>query len=250
MRHQPLVSIITITYNAGATLERTIESVRRQDYTNIEYIVVDGSSKDRTLDIVRENQDIITSYISEPDKGIYDAMNKGLRLAKGDYIWYMNSGDEIAEASTLSKAIKDAPEEADVIYGETIVTDMAGNTIGERRLALTEPLTWKSFRKGMVVCHQSFIAKKILCEEYDTRYRYSADFDWCLDILKKSEKIYDSQMVLSRFLDGGFTKQHIIPGLRERFRIMMKYYGVIKTILYHIPITIKFFSYWIAKGRF
>ncbi|MCQ2235665.1 MAG: glycosyltransferase [Bacteroidales bacterium] len=250
MKNQPLVSIITITYNAEATLERTIASVRRQEYPNIEYIVIDGASKDGTLDIIHQNQDIIKAYVSEPDYGIYDAMNKGLKLANGDYIWYMNSGDELAEASTLNTAIQNAPDGADVLYGETVVTDMRGETIGERRLALTEPLTWKSFRKGMVVCHQSFIAKRAICQEYDTKYRYSADFDWCLNILKKSSKIHDTRLVLSRFLDGGFTKQHIIPGLKERFSIMIKYYGIAKTILYHIPISIKFFSYWIAKGRF
>lgn len=250
MIRQPLVSIITITYNAEATLERTIESVRRQNYPNIEYIIIDGASKDGTLAIIERNKDIVTTYISESDNGIYDAMNKGLDRATGEYVWFMNSGDELADEVVLSKAIQNAPEEADVLYGETVVTDMKGSIIGERRLSLTEELTWRSFRKGMVVCHQSFIAKRSLCGSYDTKYKYSADFDWCLNILKKSNIVYDTKLVLSRFLDGGFTKQHIIPGLKERFRIMVNNYGLIKTICYHIPISIKFFSYWILKGRF
>lgn len=250
MIRQPLVSIITITYNAEATLERTIESVRRQNYPNIEYIIIDGASKDGTLAIIERNKDIVTTYISESDNGIYDAMNKGLDRATGEYVWFMNSGDELADEAVLSKAIQNAPEEADVLYGETVVTDMQGSIIGERRLSLTEELTWRSFRKGMVVCHQSFIAKRSLCGNYDTKYKYSADFDWCLNILKQSNIVYDTKLVLSRFLDGGFTKQHIIPGLKERFRIMVNNYGLIKTICYHIPISIKFFSYWILKGRF
>lgn len=250
MIRQPLVSIITITYNAEATLERTIESVRRQNYPNIEYIIIDGASKDGTLAIIERNKDIVTTYISESDNGIYDAMNKGLDRATGEYVWFMNSGDELADEVVLSKAVQNAPEEADVLYGETVVTDMKGSIIGERRLSLTEELTWRSFRKGMVVCHQSFIARRSLCGSYDTKYKYSADFDWCLNILKKSNIVYDTKLVLSRFLDGGFTKQHIIPGLKERFRIMVNNYGLIKTICYHIPISIKFFSYWILKGRF
>lgn len=250
MIRQPLVSIITITYNAESTLERTIESVRRQDYPHIEYIIIDGASKDNTMGIVSRYKDIVSICTSEPDKGIYDAMNKGLNKASGEYVWFMNSGDELADATVLTKAIMNAPEDADVLYGETVMTDMGGNVIGERRLALQEDLTWRSFRKGMVVCHQSFIAKRSLCRNYDVKYRYSADFDWCLSILKQSTIIHNTNLVLSRFLDGGFTKQHIVPGLKERFRIMVHYYGLIKTICYHIPISIKFFSYWIAKGRF
>lgn len=250
MIRQPLVSIITITYNAESTLERTIESVRRQDYPHIEYIIIDGASKDNTMGIVSRYKDIVSICTSEPDKGIYDAMNKGLNKASGEYVWFMNSGDELADATVLTKAIMNAPEDADVLYGETVMTDMVGNVIGERRLALQEDLTWRSFRKGMVVCHQSFITKRSLCRNYDVKYRYSADFDWCLSVLKQSTIIHNTNLVLSRFLDGGFTKQHIVPGLKERFRIMVHYYGLIKTICYHFPISIKFFSYWIAKGRF
>lgn len=250
MTSTPLVSIITITYNAELTLERTIASVRCQDYPSVEYIIVDGASKDSTVDIINANKDIISSYISEPDKGIYYAMNKGLNMAKGDYVWFMNAGDELPEPSTLSQAISVAPEGADVIYGETVMTDMEGNLIGERRLAAPDSLSWHSFRKGMVVCHQSFIARRSIADLYDTNYRFSADFDWCLKILKRSETIYNTHLVLSRFLDGGITKQNIVPGLKERFRIMSHHYGLVQTVLYHIPIAIKFFSYWITKGRF
>lgn len=250
MTSSPLVSIITITFNAEKTLQRTINSVRCQDYPSVEYIIVDGASKDGTLGIINANKDAVSSYISEPDKGIYDAMNKGLDMSNGEYVWFMNAGDEIPSSDTLSRAMALAPENADVIYGETVMTDMEGNLIGERRLTTPNSLSWRSFQKGMVVCHQSFIARNSIAERYDTQYRFSADFDWCLRILKRSSTICNANMVLSHFLDGGITKQNILPGLMERFRIMSLHYGLFHTILYHIPISIKFFSYWISKGRF
>lgn len=245
----PRISIITITYNAEATLERTIKSVERQDYASIEYIVVDGKSKDGTMSIVKNHEGRVDKWVSEPDDGLYYAMNKGLSMATGEYVWFMNAGDEIAERETISKMMM-SEEGADVYYGDTVMTNMEGDVIGNRRLVPPVNLTWKSFKSGMLVSHQSFVARRELCEEYDTNYRFSADFDWCVKILKKSKKIKNTGMTLSRFLDGGITKQNIAAGLKERFRIMTKHYGIISTIMYHVPIAIKFFYFWISKGRF
>lgn len=245
----PRISIITITYNAEATLERTIKSVERQDYASIEYIVVDGKSKDGTMSIVKNHEGRVDKWVSEPDDGLYYAMNKGLSMATGEYVWFMNAGDEIAERETISKMMM-SEEGADVYYGDTVMTNMEGDVIGNRRLVPPVNLTWKSFKSGMLVSHQSFVARRELCEEYDTNYRFSADFDWCVKILKKSKKIKNTGMTLSRFLDGGITKQNIAAGLKERFVIMTKHYGIISTIMYHVPIAIKFFYFWISKGRF
>lgn len=245
----PRISIITITYNAEATLERTIKSVERQDYASIEYIVVDGKSKDGTMSIVKNHEGRVDKWVSEPDDGLYYAMNKGLSMATGEYVWFMNAGDEIAERETISKMMM-SEEGADVYYGDTVMTNMEGDVIGNRRLVPPVNLTWKSFKSGMLVSHQSFVARRELCEEYDTNYRFSADFDWCVKILKKSKKIKNTGMTLSRFLDGGITKQNIAAGLKERFGIMTKHYGIISTIMYHVPIAIKFFYFWISKGRF
>lgn len=241
------LSIITITFNAEATLERTIESIENQDFKDIEYIIVDGRSTDGTMDIVHRHEAIVNKWVSEPDKGLYDAMNKGLRMATGDYVWFINAGDEIAEPSTVSRFIN---TDADIIYGDTVMTDMNGNVIGNRRLTPPEKLDWKSFKDGMLVSHQAFVARRSLCGEYDLNFRFSADFDWCIRIMKKSSEIENSHMTLARFLDGGITKQNIIPGLRERFRIMMHHYGLLSTVMHHIPIAFKFFAFWISKGRF
>lgn len=253
----PLLSIVTITYNAEATLERTIESVRRQDYKNIEYIIVDGASTDGTLRIAYRHQETVNRVVSERDQGIYDAMNKGLALATGDYVWFVNAGDELRDPSTARLAMECATasaatskEWADVIYGDTVITDMAGQEIGGRRLTPPESLTAESFRRGMLVCHQAFIARRTMSPRYDLRYRLSADFEWCLSILERASRVTNSHLTLARFLDGGITKSNIPTALRERFCIMCRHFGVASTVWNHIPIAFKFFRFLIANRRF
>ena len=112
----PLISIITITYNAQDFLERTLKSVRNQTSTDFEYILIDGGSKDNTMDLVKSNKELFTVIISEKDEGLYDAMNKGLRNASGEYVWFMNAGDEIAEMDAIEKLKDLSKSKPDVIY--------------------------------------------------------------------------------------------------------------------------------------
>lgn len=246
---EPLLSIITVTYNAEATLERTILSVVRQSCRNIEHIIVDGRSTDGTVDIIKKYETHISKWISEPDGGIYDAMNKGLDMARGQYVWFLNAGDEIAAPDTVERLFGPSAD-ADVYYGNTVMTDMDGNVVGDRRLSPPDTLTWKSFKRGMLVSHQAFIAKRSLCGHYDTRYRFSADFGWCVEVMKRARKNVNSGLTLARFLDGGITKHNIVAGLKERFRIMCHYYGIFSTILNHVPITLKFVGYVLVNRRF
>ena len=180
----PKFSIITVTYNAGAVLEDTIQSVITQTYRNVEYIIVDGGSKDHTLDIINRYREHIHTLVSEPDKGLYDAMNKGIRLATGDYLCFLNAGDELHEDDTLQLMVHSitGTELPDVLYGETAIVDEEGHFLRMRRLSAPENLNWKSFKDGMLVCHQAFFPRRELAEPYDLRYRFSADFDWCIRI--------------------------------------------------------------------
>lgn len=245
----PMVSIVTITYNAAQTLERTIASVERQDYKAIEYIIVDGGSTDGTMQIVGHHERTVNRCISEPDDGIYFAMNKGLAVATGEFVWFLNAGDELAEPTTVSSVMAHA-QGADVIYGDTVITNLDGSVQGNRRLAPPDALSAESFRDGMLVCHQAFVARRTLCPAYDTAFRFSADYDWCLRILTKARTVVNTHATLVRFLDGGFTKSHIVEGLRERFTIMARHFGFLPTLLRHIPIGARFFWFWITKGRF
>lgn len=233
----PLFSIITVTYHAESVLEETILSVVSQTYHNIEYIIVDGASKDRTLSIVNKYRDKIQAVVSEPDKGLYDAMNKGLKMAKGEYVCFLNAGDTFHEDDTLQLIVHQLNKSnvlPDVIYGETALVDAQRHFVRMRRLQTPDTLNWKSFRQGMLVCHQAFIAKRALAETYDLNYRFSADFDWCIRVMKKASLLHNTRLTLIDYLDEGMTTKNRKASLKERFRIMAKHYGYISTVLHHM----------------
>lgn len=232
----PKFSIITVTYNAGCVLEDTIQSVITQTYKNVEYIIVDGGSKDRTLDIVQRYRDHITTFISEPDRGLYDAMNKGIRLATGDYLCFLNAGDALHEDDTLQLMVHSIPSDTlpDVLYGETAIVDEEGHFLRMRRHAAPEQLTWKSFQSGMMVCHQAFFARRDRVEPYDLKYRFSADFDWCIRIMKKSRVLHNTHLTLIDYQHEGMSTHHRRASLFERFHIMCRHYGYCSTTLRHI----------------
>ena len=232
----PKFSIITVTYNAAQVLEDTIQSVITQTYKGVEYIIIDGGSKDGTLDIINRYKTHIHTVISEPDKGLYDAMNKGIRVATGDYICFLNAGDALHEDDTLLLMVHSITGEVlpDVLYGETQLVDEEGHFVRMRRLSAPEQLTWKSFQKGMLVCHQAFFARRELVEPYDLHYRFSADFDWCIRIMKKSHNLHNTHLTLIDYLNEGMTTRNHKASLKERFHIMCKHYGYVSTVLHHI----------------
>ncbi len=230
-------SVITVCYNAEACIRPTLESLANQSYKHIEYIIIDGASKDKTLNLVQA----ITpqaKILSEQDRGIYDAMNKGLDLATGDYVCFINAGDAFASNKTLEELAENVNNNKetmpDIIYGETKLIDVQGNSLGLRRLRPPKKLSWKSFKKGMLVCHQSFYPRRELCPKYDLSYRFSADVDWCIRIMKEAKSYLFIDKPLSLYLNEGTTTQNHRASLIERFRIMQKHYGLISTILQHI----------------
>ena len=241
----PKFSVITVTYNAGKVLEDTIQSVVFQTYRNVEYIIVDGNSKDNTLEIVDKYRNRISQVISEPDKGLYDAMNKGIRLATGDYLCFLNAGDKFHANDTLQRMVDSLKESElpDVLYGETAIVDENGNFLHMRRLSTPQQLNWKSFKQGMLVCHQAFFAKRELAlqEPYLLEYRFSADFDWCIRIMKRSKQLHNTQLTLIDYLNEGLTTQNHKASLKERFRIMVKHYGWSCTVLNHSWFVIRLF---------
>lgn len=232
----PKFSIITVCYNAKATIEDTIQSVISQTYHHVEYIIVDGASKDGTLDIVNRYRAHIAVIVSEPDKGLYDAMNKGIGLATGDYLCFLNAGDSFHEDDTLQQMVHSIHtlRLPDVLYGETALVDHEDHFLRMRRLSAPEILTWKSFRQGMLVCHQAFFPRRDLVMPYDLRYRFSADFDWCIKIMKKSKVLHNTHLTLIDYLAEGMTTRNQKASLKERFRIMARHYGWISTIAFHL----------------
>ncbi|MDR1896792.1 MAG: glycosyltransferase [Prevotellaceae bacterium] len=244
-------SIITITCNAEKVLEHTILSVLSQSYPHIEYIIIDGNSSDGTVDMIRQYAPGLSSWISEPDKGLYDAMNKGLRMATGDYVWFLNAGDTLQHGNTVADMAMVAEQNGmpDVLYGETDLMDRKGNILAARRLKAPKVLTWKSFRMGMLVCHQAFVTKRSITPEYDLQYRFSADFDWCIRCMKNAGTIVNSRLRLVNYLYEGLTTANRKASLKERYAIMCKYYGKPSTMLLHLWFAIRFYSAKWFKGR-
>ncbi len=234
----PRFSIITVTYNAEKALEETIQSIISQTYKDIEYIIVDGGSKDRTLSIIEKYKSHIAKVVSEPDKGLYDAMNKGLKMATGDYVCFLNAGDSLHEDETVTMMVKSIEKNQfpDIIYGETAIVDSKRHFMHMRRLSAPAKLNWKSFKNGMLVCHQAFFAKREIAidEPYNLKYRFSADFDWCIRVMKRAKSFHNSEITIVDYLNEGMTTQNHRASLLERFNIMCKHYGIISTILHHI----------------
>lgn len=230
------LSIITVTYNAGNTVESTLKSVAEQTTRNFEHIIIDGKSTDNTLDIISHYTYPELKINSEKDTGIYDAMNKGLKAAEGRFVIFLNAGDRFSSPMGVDKIIKamnDNPE-ADVLYGQTEIIDSSGKILGGRHLTAPRHLDKKSFAHGMTVCHQAFVAKKELADRYDLSYRFSADYDWCIRILDKAKQnVYLGDKPLIQYLNEGTTSRNHFKSLLERYRIMCKHYGAVSTTLRH-----------------
>ncbi|KAA6344170.1 putative glycosyltransferase [termite gut metagenome] len=241
----PKFSIITVTYNARKVLENTIRSVIMQTYCNTEYIIIDGASQDGTLSLIEEYRPYIHTLICEPDGGLYEAMNKGIACATGDYLCFLNAGDGFHAENTLQQivhSISTAGCLPDILYGETALVDKKGNFLRMRRLSAPEELTWRSFKQGMLVCHQAFFAKRSLVDPYDLHYRFSADFDWCIRMMKKSQQIYNTCLILIDYLDEGMTTRNRRASLKERFHIMAKHYGSMSTVMHHVGFVFRLFT--------
>ena len=244
---QPKLSVITVVFNGVKDIERTMLSVLNQTYPNIEYLVIDGKSNDGTLEIIKKYQDRI-KLMSERDTGIYDAMNKGLKMAGGDYLLFMNAGDEIYAPDTVAQVFATA-NDADIYYGETEMINDKGESLGQRRHKAPEQFTWRSFKYGMNVSHQAIYIRRSLTEQYNERYHLSADIDWIIRAAKKAKKIVKVDGYVAKYLVGGMSKQKHKQSLLERYAIMNRYYGSIPTMFYHLVIAFNLGWYWLKHRR-
>ncbi|MGN1375253.1 MAG: glycosyltransferase family 2 protein [Prevotella sp.] len=246
-------SIITITYNAAAVFMRTAESVLKQNYGNVEHIIIDGASTDATIELAHNYKKLSNNSSnghsviikSEPDKGLYDAMNKGLAVASGQYVCFMNAGDFYPNNSVLSDISKSVENNSQeqlpaVIYGDTDIVDNDGNYLGHRHLSAPDVLSWKSFMHGMLVCHQAFYARTDIAKDitYNLKYRHSADVDWCIRVMKVAERehltLKNVHKVVAYYQREGQTTQYHKASLLERFYIMRHHYGIFRTLCSHL----------------
>lgn len=247
-------TIVTITFNAASALPRTLESVLAQSHPAIEHIIVDGASADGTVSMAEDykrrsdaaaNGHAVT-ITSEPDRGLYDAMNKGLARATGDYVCFLNAGDFLPSPGTIAGIARAAEDAARggcqlpaVLYGDTDIVDSGGRYLHPRRLRPPRRLTWRSFRMGMLVCHQAFYARTDIARRtpYNLAYKYSADVDWCIRVMREAARLglplTDTGATIACYTEEGQTTIHHRESLRERFRVMAAHYGLLQTIALH-----------------
>ncbi len=213
--NKPLISIITVSFNAAKTIEQTILSVVNQTYPNIEYIIIDGGSTDGTVDIIKKYEDKIAYWVSEPDKGIYDAMNKGIEKASGEWINFMNSGDEFYNNRVLSDIFSESiSNEIDVFYGDVAIKY-------QKKESYKKPLPINQIEKGMVFCHQSsFVRTKLYKENpYNLTYKICADYNFFLSVYRKGGNFKYKSIVISKFLYGGLSSSSTLDLLIEERHI-------------------------------
>ena len=240
-----LFSIITIVYNGESLIGDTMQSVVNQTFTDFEYIIVDGHSKDKTFAVVQDFQKkypLSISAISERDKGLYDAMNKGLSRAQGEFVLFLNAGDHLFEPTTLEKLANAASLTTDVLFGETMLVD-AHRTHTGTRTALTvqklpDRLTWQRMRFGMVVCHQSFLVRRKLAPQY-IEQNLAADIDWVIKCLKLSKNQTNTHTIISEYLMGGVSKTQHRQSLKDRYIVLKTHFGWLPNLLNHGVIVVR-----------
>lgn len=240
-----LFSIITIVYNGESLIGGTMQSVVNQTFTDFEYIIVDGHSKDKTFAIVQDFQKkypLRISAISERDRGLYDAMNKGLSRTQGEFVLFLNAGDHLFEPTTLEKLANAASPTTDVLFGETMLVDAHRTHIGTRTALtvqkLPDRLTWQRMRFGMVVCHQSFLVRRKLAPQY-IEQNLAADIDWVIKCLKLSNNQTNTHTIISEYLMGGVSKMQHRQSLKDRYEVLKTHFGWLPNLLNHGVIVVR-----------
>lgn len=212
------ISVVTVVYNCATTIEKTIQSVINQSYSNIEYIIIDGKSSDDTLEIVKRYNKFIYKTISESDHGIYDAMNKGIRQATGDYLIFMNSGDIFISDLICEKVAKKIIQtESDIFYGDSIAFDE------ESKIELiVKAKRLKSIYRGMIFSHQAVFTKLELLKKhpFDIRFQISADFEQYISFFLEGRKFKYYPHTISKTLIGGISYSNINT-LTEKIKILI-----------------------------
>jgi len=254
----PQLSLITVTRNAEQVLGCTLQSVaaalqKAPDSFQVEYILVDGASTDRTLGLLEGYGELPLRVTSEPDNGLYDAMNKGLKSASGKYVWFLNAGDEISGPEVLARLSDSMTTDADIYYSDALFVRPDGSVAGLRSVVtphtLPRRLGWQDMKMGMKVCHQAFIVRKSLAPFYDPG-NLSADLDWEIRALKGARKVQWLDFILCRYLLGGISEQKRLKSLKDRWIVLKNHFGVLTALVSHFRILIRGIGFLARKGKY
>ncbi len=236
------ISVVTVCYNAAVSIEQTMLSVLGQSYPDIEYIVIDGGSTDGTVDIIKEYADRLAYWVSEPDKGIYDAMNKGIAAATGSYINFMNAGDTFASDSVLAEIVPQINPNSQIVYGD-VVLKYRGTQFHREPL----PLRW--FYRTQPFCHQSSLVKLDLMKSrpFNCAYKIAADYDFFYESYNKGREFQYCKLTIATYnATNGISTDRPFDLMREKFKIwgiennwLLKAPWQLELILFRIKHSIK-----------
>lgn len=223
---QPLISVITVSYNAKNCIEETIRSVIDQTYENIEYIIIDGGSTDGTIDVIKKYENKICKWISEPDKGIYDAMNKGINLATGEWINFMNCGDSFCSNHIIQLIVENISNNinSNIIYGNCII-----NFSTKKYVVLPENI--ENISNHLPFCHQSAFVQTALAKQYpfELKYKFVADYNFFYQQYYNNKKfLYINYPIANYQIEDGFTANNTKECLNESFQVNGKKITLIK----------------------
>jgi glycosyltransferase involved in cell wall biosynthesis len=239
--YQPLISIITICFNSAKTIRQTMESVLNQTYSNFEYIIVDGKSKDSTLEIIKEYEEkfidkgIIYRYVSEPDKGIYDAMNKGINMASGEWVGIINSDDwyEVDACSTLIETLNNNLKMD--IFAATVrfITESNGQEYYTYTHSSIEEIQYK-----MTICHPTVFIRSLLYKKkkFDTSFRIVADWDLLKYLICQGANVVIRQKVIANFRDNGASSVNNIISIMEQLKVIRQTNTLKSYMLYFLKL--------------
>lgn len=213
----PLITVVTVVRNGRRSIEQTIQSVLKQSYENVEYIVIDGASTDGTQDIISYYKEKIAYWVSEPDEGIYDAMNKGIEFATGEWINFMNAGDTFYSNNVLENIFHKSDKYADVIYGDHV---LVYNADYSRRCRAGEV---KDLWRGMIFCHQSSFVKTSLMKKnmFNCRFRIAADFEVLYSLALTNHTFHNTGLIIASVAADGLSGVNTLAAVMEQRKIVV-----------------------------
>ncbi|SFE81808.1 glycosyltransferase family 2 protein [Thermophagus xiamenensis] len=216
-KNKVVVSVITVVFNEYSSIETTLKSVIGQSFDNFEYICIDGGSNDGTLELLEKYKKYFSEFISEPDAGVYDAMNKGLNYARGEWVIFINSGDQFCDKYVLENVFKSKIycEDSAVIYGDTILDSSVGAIYSKSDRPFFQ---MDSFIKSKGICHQSVFVRRDVALKYKFNHnlKISADFKMLYDIYQAGYHFQYLEMPISMYkIDDGISKKNQIQAWKE-----------------------------------
>jgi glycosyltransferase involved in cell wall biosynthesis len=241
---KPLVTIITVIYNNGEHIEDIIINVTSQTYPNIEYIIIDGGSTDGTLDVIKKYADKVDYWVSEGDKGIYDAMNKGVRAATGEWVNFMNAGDAFYRSTTIAEVIEAIPPSADLVYGHTYYKE-------NEKLNLIKTYNVEYLWMSMICSHQSLFVRTCILKKhpFNIRYKISSDFDFIYYCYVNKYTFFDTNNIIAVHSVDGVSEQNIITRMKERWRIVNSYTPSLKVNIFYFKLLFRKIKRTLGMGN-